>query len=101
MSDASAITVIFSGLAAQADKFLMGVTTVALVKLGGRTVLFDTGPYAYRPILQGRMKKLGIDPASIDTVVLSHAHWDSAANADLFPNAEIVLHERELAYAEA
>jgi N-acyl homoserine lactone hydrolase len=28
-------------------------------------------------------------------------HWDTAANADLFPNADILLHERELAYAEA
>jgi N-acyl homoserine lactone hydrolase len=79
----------------------MGVSTVALVRLDGRSILFDTGPYAYRPILQGRMKKLGIDPTSIDTIVLSHVHWDSAANADLFPNAEIVLHQRELAYADA
>jgi len=43
---------------------------------------------------------LGLTPADIDTVVLSHAHWDTATNADLFPNAEIVVHERELAYAE-
>jgi glyoxylase-like metal-dependent hydrolase (beta-lactamase superfamily II) len=31
---------------------------------------------------------------------LSHVHWDTAANADLFPNADIVIHEQELAYAE-
>jgi N-acyl homoserine lactone hydrolase len=100
MTSSSPITLLFTGLPARADKFLTGISTVALVRLNGRTLLFDTGPYAYRPILQGRLKKLGIDPDEIDTVVLSHVHWDTAANADLFPNAEIVLHEKELAYAE-
>jgi glyoxylase-like metal-dependent hydrolase (beta-lactamase superfamily II) len=97
---APSITLLFTGLPARADKFLTGISTVALVRVGDRTLLFDTGPYAYRPILQGRLNKLGIDPGAIDTVVLSHVHWDNAANADLFPNAEIVLHEKELAYAE-
>ncbi len=100
MTSSSPITLLFTGLPARADKFLTGISTVALLRLSGRTLLFDTGPYAYRPILQGRLKKLGIDPGEIDTVVLSHVHWDTAANADLFPNAEIVLHEKELAYAE-
>jgi N-acyl homoserine lactone hydrolase len=100
MTPSSPITLLFTGLPARADKFLTGISTVALVRLNGRTLLFDTGPYAYRPILQGRLKKLGVDPGEVDTVVLSHVHWDTAANADLFPNAEIVLHEKELAYAE-
>jgi len=98
--NAPSITLLFTGLPARADKFLTGISTVALVRADGRNLLFDTGPYAYRPILQGRLKKLGVDPGEIDTVVLSHVHWDNAANADLFPNAEIVIHEQELAYAE-
>jgi len=101
MSLFSPITLLFTGLPARADKFLLGISTVALIRIAGRTLLFDTGPYAYRPILQMRLKRLGIDPGEIDTVVLSHVHWDTAANADLFPNADIVLHESELAYAEA
>jgi N-acyl homoserine lactone hydrolase len=100
MNTAPTITLLFTGLPARADKFLTGISTVALIRVDGRTLLFDTGPYAYRPIMQGRLKKLGIDPGIIDTVVLSHVHWDNAANADLFPNAEIVIHEKELAYAE-
>jgi N-acyl homoserine lactone hydrolase len=101
MNAPSPITLLFTGLPARADKFLPGISTVALIRLNGRALLFDTGPYAYRPILQMRLKKLGVDPGEIETVVLSHVHWDTAANADLFPNAEIVLHEKELAYAEA
>ncbi len=97
----SPITLLFTGVPAAADRFIPGISTVALVRSAGRTILFDTGPYAYRPILQGRLKRLGIDPAAIDTVVLSHVHWDCAANADLFPNAQVLIHERELAYADA
>jgi glyoxylase-like metal-dependent hydrolase (beta-lactamase superfamily II) len=101
MTTDSPITLLFSGLPLQADTFLPGVTTVALIRMAGRTIVFDTGPYAYRPILQGRLKRLGVDPADVDTVVLSHVHWDSAANADLFPKADVVLHANELAHAEA
>ena len=101
MNPLSPITPLFTGLPARADKFLTGISTVALLRLDGRSLLFDTGPYAYRPILQMRLQKLGVDPGEIDTVILSHVHWDTAANADLFPNAEIVLHAKELGYAEA
>jgi 7,8-dihydropterin-6-yl-methyl-4-(beta-D-ribofuranosyl)aminobenzene 5'-phosphate synthase len=37
-------------------------------------ILFDTG--ADGSILLGNMKKLKIDPGSIDEVFISHAHWD-------------------------
>jgi 7,8-dihydropterin-6-yl-methyl-4-(beta-D-ribofuranosyl)aminobenzene 5'-phosphate synthase len=46
----------------------------AVVELRGHTVLFDTGADA--PTLLGNMRALGIDPRSIDAVVLSHAHGD-------------------------
>ena len=62
MNASSPITLLFAGLPARADKFLPGISTVALVRAGGRTIVFDTGPYAYRPILQGRLKRHGIDP---------------------------------------
>src|SRR5579871_4027034 len=94
------ITLLFTGCPASADGFWVGATTVALIRLDGRTIMFDTGPYAYRPLLLGRLKRIGLTPADIDTVVLSHLHWDTATNADLFPNAEVVVHDRELAYAE-
>ena len=92
------ITLLFTGFPAKSDRFLFGMSTVALVRTEGRLIMFDTGPYAYRPIMLGRLKALGISPTDIDTVVLSHLHWDSATNADLFAKAEVVVHERELAY---
>jgi len=97
---AGEITLLFTGCPASADGFWVGAATVALYRADGRTILFDTGPYAYRPLLLGRLKRLGLTPADIDTVVLSHLHWDTATNADLFRSAAIVVHARELAYAE-
>jgi glyoxylase-like metal-dependent hydrolase (beta-lactamase superfamily II) len=97
----SEIELLFTGLAAEADKFLFGTSTVALVRAAGELIVFDTGPYAYRPILQGRLRRAGIDPAAVTKVVLSHLHWDNAANADLFGNADILVHECELKAAEA
>ena len=96
----AAVELLFTGLAAEADKFLFGTSTVAVVRVAGELIIFDTGPYAYRPILQGRLCRAGIDPAAVTKVVLSHLHWDNAANADLFSNAEILVHARELNAAE-
>ena len=45
-----------------------------LVEAYGKTILFDTG--ANGSILLGNIKKLKIDPKSVDDVVISHAHWD-------------------------
>jgi 7,8-dihydropterin-6-yl-methyl-4-(beta-D-ribofuranosyl)aminobenzene 5'-phosphate synthase len=45
-----------------------------LIEKDGKRVLFDTGQSA-EPLLYN-MKLLGIDPASIDYVFLSHCHYD-------------------------
>lgn len=97
---AADIELLFTGLAASADKFLFGTSTVAIVRTGCELIVFDTGPYAYRPILQGRLRRAGIDPADVTKVVLSHLHWDHAANADLFAAAEVIVHAREIEAAE-
>jgi N-acyl homoserine lactone hydrolase len=97
---AADIELLFTGLTATADKFLFGTSTVVVVRAGSELIVFDTGPYAYRPILQGRLRRAGIDPADVTKVVLSHLHWDHAANADLFPAADVIVHARELEAAE-
>ncbi|TNC27811.1 N-acyl homoserine lactonase family protein [Amycolatopsis alkalitolerans] len=70
-----------------------------------RTVLVDTG---FTPAVgerRGRtmtcpvpeaLDRLGIDPAAIEQVVITHAHYDHTGNIDLFPNAEILISAREL-----
>ncbi|MCK5784838.1 MAG: MBL fold metallo-hydrolase, partial [Desulfobacterales bacterium] len=45
-----------------------------LVESNNQKILFDTGAKA--EILVGNMKKLGLDPLEIDSVFISHDHWD-------------------------
>ncbi len=76
---------------------------IPIVNFGDRLVMFDTGmgfSKAFGPTT-GRvlksMQEAGIDPASIDAIVCSHAHIDhtggicSAEGKPHFPNAQIYI----------
>ena len=65
----------------------------------GERVLFDTAGYNERAVVVAKLAERGISPESLDLLVLSHLHFDHAANWDVFRKAEILVHERELAYA--
>lgn len=49
--------------------------------------------------LGNALKKKGISPESIKIVIQTHLHWDHCGNLNLFPNAQILVSEKELAYA--
>ncbi|HEV2335888.1 MAG TPA: MBL fold metallo-hydrolase [Stellaceae bacterium] len=36
---------------------------------------------------------IGVDPAAVGDVIISHMHYDHAGNNDLFPNATFHLQE--------
>ena len=80
--------------------------TVVVVRNGGKTILCDSGtggqvqPTAGK--MMANMKAAGIDPAKIDTVLISHFHPDhifglmaKETNAPVFANAEIVVSDVE------
>jgi 7,8-dihydropterin-6-yl-methyl-4-(beta-D-ribofuranosyl)aminobenzene 5'-phosphate synthase len=54
----------------------------ALVEHGNDRILFDTGTDG--SILLGNMEKLGIEPASIDEVFISHDHFDHVGGLQAF-----------------
>ena len=76
---------------------------IPIVNFGDRLVMFDTGmgfSKAFGPTtgrLLKSMQEAGIDPASIDAIVCSHAHIDhtggicSAEGMPHFPNAQIYI----------
>ena len=45
-----------------------------LITQGGKNILFDTGSDGI--VLSKNMARLGIDPAAIDLLIISHQHWD-------------------------
>lgn len=47
--------------------------------------------------LDTSLAELGLGPDDIDILVLSHLHFDHAANAKMFPNAKVIVHADELA----
>jgi glyoxylase-like metal-dependent hydrolase (beta-lactamase superfamily II) len=44
------------------------------------------------------LQALGIRPADVPTVVITHAHYDHIGNLELFPNARITIAEREVGF---
>ncbi|MBI2321921.1 MAG: N-acyl homoserine lactonase family protein [Chloroflexi bacterium] len=53
------------------------------------------GPDALTVALAG----IGVSPADIDTVLLTHLHFDHAWNIDLFPRAQVVVQREEIIHA--
>jgi glyoxylase-like metal-dependent hydrolase (beta-lactamase superfamily II) len=74
----------------------------------GRTVLFDSGFYREKFLKDWKPRdfrkpseavaRLGIKPADVTDVIISHAHWDHVDGADLFPKATIWIQKEEYRY---
>ena len=80
----------------------------------GRKILFDTGggdpatesmKVSYHgPGIERKpeeapdvaLRAIGVDPSEIDTVIISHLHWDHSYNNHLFPQADFYVQKMEL-----
>jgi len=93
------IDLLIPGLPAKTDHFLFGICSLLLLRAAGRTILFDTGPFRIRPLLIEALKAHGLAPKDVDTVFLTHLHWDHVENLDLFAHAEILTPRAEFEYA--
>jgi len=67
----------------------------------------DTGFGATEAVKRGRellrspaagLAAIGIDPAKVEDVILTHMHYDHAGNLDLFPNATFHIQDREMQF---
>jgi len=72
------------------------------------TVIIDTGfdeavgarrgRQTTKPVREG-LASIGVDPNTVENVIVSHLHYDHSGNYDLFPRARYHLQDREMAYA--
>ena len=51
-----------------------------------------------RPVETG-LGKIGIDPATVKDVIVTHMHYDHAGNLGLFPNARLHIQDAEVEFA--
>ncbi|CAN5448493.1 N-acyl homoserine lactonase family protein [soil metagenome] len=81
---------------------------VWLIRGEGRTILVDTGFGPEQAAARGRtllrspaeaLAALGVPADTIDTVVLTHLHYDHAGNIAMFPNANFIVQAGEIAGA--
>jgi len=94
------ISILLQGFPGRSERGYLGWSACYLVTTArGERILFDTGGYNERAVVVAKLAERGITTDAIDMLVLSHLHFDHAANWDVFPKAEIVVHQRELAYA--
>jgi glyoxylase-like metal-dependent hydrolase (beta-lactamase superfamily II) len=100
-----------SGLVAGADRerrLDIPVMVWLLKGSNGRTVLVDSG--FFRPRLVERWKvrdfrspadavrAAGVEPEQITDIIITHAHWDHAGGAELFPKATVWIQREEFEY---
>jgi glyoxylase-like metal-dependent hydrolase (beta-lactamase superfamily II) len=73
-----------------------GITAAYLIR-SDRPCLVETGTGPSAPIVRAALGALGVGPADLATVVVTHIHLDHAGGtgdvAAMFPTAEIVVHE--------
>lgn len=75
-------------------------TNTFLIKAPGRNIVVDTG---FGQAIFDKIRKLGVTPEQVDTVLLTHMHGDHIGglqkdNAALFPKAKLYLAAKEKDY---
>jgi N-acyl homoserine lactone hydrolase len=96
---AISIDVLCRGFPGKGSNGFLGWSSVALIRTASNNILFDTGAQAALPVLLNALKGLSLSPADIDTVVLSHSHFDHIANVRKFKQARFIMSRAEWDYA--
>lgn len=78
-----------------------------VIRDGDEVILVDTGfapgvgdrrGRAHHTTPVDALTALGIDPARVATIVITHAHWDHIGNVRAFPDAQLVMTEAEYGF---
>ena len=83
----------------QIDTLMAGYSQITAGYLirGSAPCLVETGTAPSAPVVRAALARLGVGPADLATVVVTHIHLDHAGGAGdiaaMFPQAQIVVHE--------
>ncbi|HEV8547851.1 MAG TPA: MBL fold metallo-hydrolase [Polyangiaceae bacterium] len=76
--------------------------SVHVIEHDGRAAIVDTGANSSVPLVMGALEELGIAPAAVDLLFLTHVHLDHAGGAGLLlqqlPAARVIVHPRGAAH---
>lgn len=74
---------------------------------GGQTIVIDTGMHADKAAKHGHsilidpveaIRAIGVVPEAVETVIMTHLHYDHTGNTMAFPNATFFLQAEEMNY---
>ena len=77
----------------------LGWSTVALLRGHGHVAVVDTGGFGMRGIILDALHRLGVEPADVTDLLLTHLHYDHMINWPLFAGARMVVGRAELDWA--
>lgn len=92
------VTALLPGQRLRSTRGSIAFCSVTLIE-ADRRILVDVGHVGRRTAVVDALADRGLSPRDIDVLVLSHAHWDHAQNADVFADADVLIHPLELRYA--
>ncbi len=76
-------------------KIIEAYSSSVLIRTDERMIVVDTSTRSMLPAIKASFKQIGVFPKDVDTVVLTHSHFDHIENNDMFENARILIHPDE------
>lgn len=70
-------------------------SNVYFLKINKKTILIDTGSEEIKNELLENLHSMNISPEEIETIILTHNHFDHVENLDLFPKAKIYGNKKD------
>ena len=76
---------------------IKGTSGIFVVDTGFNSDLSGEGDREFLVEPAAVLSRIGIEPKAVETVLLTHAHFDHVGNLDDFPNARFLIHAEEMA----
>ncbi|MDR3673832.1 MAG: MBL fold metallo-hydrolase [Holophaga sp.] len=92
--------ILLPGVPASSQRGALGWCNVVLFRIGGATILFDTGSYGDRQGLLQALAARGLKPGDVSFIFASHFHYDHILNVELF-QCPIFLSAAERSYVDS